>query len=760
VSSPVIRALFACLSIGLLSSLALASYPPLTDVNAWIESSGGDQRVVFEVFDPESNSWKKSQSSWKDSVTKLVVADGVVAWVSWWSGYGYETHMATYDPAQKHWETTDEKWHDTVVSLHSADGVVAWHAIRTGYGHEIRYATYDPQKKSWRKGSKLWKDNITKLVTADGVVAWFSFWSGYGWEAHYVVYDGAVQSWKHADETWFSNVQSMSIDDGTVHFTAEGDDYERGYKPSHWYSGPTQPVAAFHVSPTEGDAPHFAWFQDMSVGATSWSWLFGSEGSSSQRSTFFEFDSLAVHEITHTVYGPQGSDSALSQVIVGTLPQLQVSPSTLTFSATTSGIPPEQQTFAVQNGGTIPLEFTVSESASWLRISSVTGGPVPPDGTVAVSVEPAGLPVGTHEHDLVVQSPGVAGSPKLVRIVVSVDSPATLSVAPEVLSFSSVLGEPVPAPENVSIANLGSQPFSFTADASAPWLSVLPANGGPVPPSADLVVAVDPALAGPGVHAAELTLVAPGALGSPFSVPVDLVVHTPAALVVTPSSIETAVPAGAGALVELPLVVSNAGTQPLSYTTSVDASWLSVTPGMGTALPPSVTETLSIDPTGLPPGTHVAELTVSSGPAPGDEILVPITIEVRSFWSDESSLSESTGSSVDLHLYAGFANAFRGYFVLGSASGTEPGSLLPNGLATLPLNWDVFSNIVVNYANTPNFFGFHGTLDFEGSNKAQLNTLGPLPAGMLGAQFSFAYVLLAPPAIDFASNPLTFAVEP
>lgn len=120
-------------------------------------------------------------------------------------------------------------------------------------------------------------------------------------------------------------------------------------------------------------------------------------------------------------------------------------------------------------------------------------------------------------------------------------------------------------------------------------------------------------------------------------------------------------------------------------------------------------------------------------------------------------LPESTGGTVDFQVDAGPEHAGRGYLLLGSVTGTVPGTPLPGGQAVLPLNWDGFTNLVVAFTNTPAFQGFLGTLDGLGRAAPRLDTLGPIP-GTAGITLYFAYTLDAP--WEFTSNPVEIQVVP
>jgi len=136
----------------------------------------------------------------------------------------------------------------------------------------------------------------------------------------------------------------------------------------------------------------------------------------------------------------------------------------------------------------------------------------------------------------------------------------------------------------------------------------------------------------------------------------------------------------------------------------------------------------------------------------------PTTIVFDTLNADQYTLSEATGGTVHFYLTAGAGNAKRNYILLGSLSGTEPVQGLPGGLVTLPLNWDLFTDLVVAYLNSSLFMNFLGILDPAGDGLAIFNTLGPMLTGMAGTNLSFAYALNSP--WDFASNPVGIEIVP
>jgi plastocyanin len=127
-----------------------------------------------------------------------------------------------------------------------------------------------------------------------------------------------------------------------------------------------------------------------------------------------------------------------------------------------------------------------------------------------------------------------------------------------------------------------------------------------------------------------------------------------------------------------------------------------------------------------------------------------------SLTADTTTIPENVGGQVNFKLDGGTSNAGRTYLMLGCLSGSSPGIPLPGGLAVLPVNWDIFTSIVVSLLNTPVFKDFQGNLDGSGLGKATMN-LGPIP-GAAGFTMSFAYAVVSP--WDFASNPVDILIVP
>jgi hypothetical protein len=121
----------------------------------------------------------------------------------------------------------------------------------------------------------------------------------------------------------------------------------------------------------------------------------------------------------------------------------------------------------------------------------------------------------------------------------------------------------------------------------------------------------------------------------------------------------------------------------------------------------------------------------------------------NSLTANPYTISTAAGGTVDLALDAGVHNAGRTYLILSGVTGIDPGTVLPGGYALLPLNWDPWTDVVLNLVNTVLFQNFIGQIDPTGMAAAQINA-PPLPAGFEGLVLNFAYCLNN--FFDYASN--------
>jgi hypothetical protein len=306
-------------------------------------------------------------------------------------------------------------------------------------------------------------------------------------------------------------------------------------------------------------------------------------------------------------------------------PALSVTPASLTFGATAGGPNPAAKTLAVANTGGGTLNWTASESASWLSVSPGSGTNA---GTITVTPDVTGLAAGTYTTDVTVAAAGAGGSPKTIPVTLTVDpvTPPALSVTPTSVSFSATQGGANPAAQTLTVANTGGGTMAWTAADDVLWLSVSPTSG-----TNSGTVTLTPTIAGlsAGTYTATVTVTASGAGGSPKSIPVTLTVGPPPppVLSVSPSSLTFGATVGGANPAAQNLSVTNTGTGSLDVSVSDDATWLAVTPASASA-----PATLSVAPSisGLAVGTYTATVTVTAttAGATGSPKTIPVTLTV------------------------------------------------------------------------------------------------------------------------------------
>jgi hypothetical protein len=126
--------------------------------------------------------------------------------------------------------------------------------------------------------------------------------------------------------------------------------------------------------------------------------------------------------------------------------------------------------------------------------------------------------------------------------------------------------------------------------------------------------------------------------------------------------------------------------------------------------------------------------------------------------ADTCFLSQGDGGTVIFKLSAGEENSDRNYLVLGGTSGTDPGTLLPGGLAILPVNWDWFTDLEMSLlGNSPIFTDFLGKLDSDGMALAKL-IVPSLPPVAQGVVMHYAFCCNCP--FDHVSNAVEVEIVP
>jgi len=306
---------------------------------------------------------------------------------------------------------------------------------------------------------------------------------------------------------------------------------------------------------------------------------------------------------------------------------LNVSPTTLNFTAQRGGASPPVQGLQVTASDASSIPWTATSSAAWLSVSPASGNT---PANVSVSVNIAGLAAGNHSGQVSFVSG--SGTPVAVSVSVNVsETPAVIGVSPASLQFTTSVGVN-PSPQALSVTNPGGGTLNWGAtifySSSAGWLSVTPAFGV-APTSAAVSVDVNAAVLRAGTYQGQILISAlGGATNSPLSMPVALTVTSAAQLAVSPQFLSFQATQGGSAAVWQALSITNAGSGALNWTASATTSnggdWLKLSATQGAA-PAAVT--VSANPAGLPAGVYLGSIRIADVAGGGSvTVIVALTI--------------------------------------------------------------------------------------------------------------------------------------
>jgi hypothetical protein len=101
------------------------------------------------------------------------------------------------------------------------------------------------------------------------------------------------------------------------------------------------------------------------------------------------------------------------------MPQIGASPASFTFNGTLGGANPGPKTLSITNPGCGTLNWTATDNATWLFLSSASGSTTTETDEVTVSVNITGLTEGTYNEDITITSTNASNSPQNVPVTLN-----------------------------------------------------------------------------------------------------------------------------------------------------------------------------------------------------------------------------------------------------------------------------------------------------------------------------------------------------
>jgi hypothetical protein len=231
------------------------------------------------------------------------------------------------------------------------------------------------------------------------------------------------------------------------------------------------------------------------------------------------------------------------------------------------------------------------------------------------------------------------GALLLPTVPVSLAAPSpNLTVSPTTLTFTYQIGGTIPAAQTISVS-ADAPDVNYTASASGgSWLTALPVHGT-TPGS--VTISISPQGLAVGVYGGDVIIAAPDAGNSPQIVLVNLTVIDPNApqLTAAPSTLAFSYTIGDTAPAIQSVSIDSGGAGFNNAVTALGGTWLSVTPSNG---PTPGNVGVSVDATGLTPGTYTGSVSITAPGAGNTPLTVPVSFAVAAAGLPNLSASPAT----------------------------------------------------------------------------------------------------------------------
>jgi uncharacterized protein (TIGR03437 family) len=326
-------------------------------------------------------------------------------------------------------------------------------------------------------------------------------------------------------------------------------------------------------------------------------------------------------------------------LVVSNNPPLQLSTSSLTFTAAFAGPSPANQTVNVTTSGSgASAAFSAASDQSWLSVSPVSGtasGSAP--ATLTASVNTGSLAIGSYTGHINVK-PADNSYNETILVSLTVSNSIQLTVGPGALLFSYETSKSAPPPQFVGVQSVGAPAtFTYNVVSTCGDNSILVFPSTTTTPATLQVSVVPGALpSAPAVCTGTIAVVPAGST-TPVNIPLTVVETTNSPTLIVqgqqPSSgvFGTFVmqQGGSAPAPQSLLLGTTDSAVPYSVQYTSDHGWLFVTPQTNGNTP--VNLAINVAPAALPPGTYIGSITIASSSLPnniGNSFTIPITLVV------------------------------------------------------------------------------------------------------------------------------------
>ena len=212
-----------------------------------------------------------------------------------------------------------------------------------------------------------------------------------------------------------------------------------------------------------------------------------------------------------------------------------VTPTALSYSASTTNPTPPVQTVTFSKKSLTPRSWTTSSNVAWAIVSPASGTIAREKDQVSVQVNASGLSAGTYNGTVQIAIADKYGrtqvTPVPVTLVVT-NGTATptpsIQLNPPSLSFSGTAGGATPLARTIALANPTGGTLTWALTETAPWLGLNVVNGTTTTEVDSISASVSITGLAAGTYSTTISVAASGASNSPQVIPVTLTLTPPA----------------------------------------------------------------------------------------------------------------------------------------------------------------------------------------------------------------------------------------
>ncbi len=295
-----------------------------------------------------------------------------------------------------------------------------------------------------------------------------------------------------------------------------------------------------------------------------------------------------------------------------TPPEIRVTPSQLTFEATAGDTVTSQRVDVdfVGNTTTFDASWTVAADADWLTLSKSSGSG---DSFFYVGVKEETLTPREEPYiGEITVTPATGQQMEIRKIPVQFTlrpGNPVLQVTPNSLDFSAVLNKTNPLEKQVIIQNAGDGILQWQATTTADWLVLNKNSGTTINDLSTVTVSADVTDLQPGSYDGQLIVTGPNNQQHSISLALTLIEPNGGVPVmrVGPPVLSYIFTVGQGSGAQT-FTVENIGDKSLTWEATASPSWVQLSQTNGTA---PTTVNVTLDTTGLSPGSHTGQITVT-----------------------------------------------------------------------------------------------------------------------------------------------------